>query len=67
MAGYVSEAIGAVLGGILFEYLISAQVGWSELKATNFFFYLYALFGLLKAIAYWMIDNKNAIEAKVLT
>ena len=61
MVGYISEAVGAIMGGILYEYLVSKDVEWSEIQATNFFFYIYALFGLLKSIAYWMIDNTNAI------
>lgn len=65
MVGYVSEAIGAIVGGILYEYLVSNEMEWSQIEATNFFFYIYAFFGLLKSIAYWMIDNTHAIEAKV--
>ena len=35
------------------------------MQATNFFFYMYALFGLFKVFTYWMIDNSKSIEAKV--
>lgn len=35
------------------------------MEATNLFFYMYAMFGLLKVFAYWLIDNSKAIEAKV--
>jgi hypothetical protein len=61
MVGYISEALGGVFGGILYSFLVSEQVGWSDIKATNFFFYLYSIFGLLKVIAYWMIGNSNSI------
>ncbi len=29
MVGYVSEAIGAIIGGILYEYLVSNEIAWS--------------------------------------
>jgi hypothetical protein len=29
MVGYISEAIGAMMGGILYEYLVSEDVAWS--------------------------------------
>lgn len=66
MVGYLSEALGGATAGFLSSYLTSPEVGWSKIDTTNLFFYVYALFGLLKVFAYWLIDNSKAIEAKVL-
>jgi hypothetical protein len=65
MTGYVSEAFGGISTGFLYSFLVSDSVGWSQIEATNFFFYVYALFGFLKVIAYWSIDNSKSIEAKI--
>ena len=65
MVGYMSEALGGASTGFLYSHLVSDTVGWTPIEATNFFFYLYAFFGLLKVFVYWLIDNSTAIEAKV--
>lgn len=64
MVGYLSEAFGGATTGFVYSFLISPRIGWNEMEATNFFFYMYAAFGLLKILVYWLIDNSKAIEAK---
>ena len=55
MISYISQAFGAMFTGAYIQYGVRAG-GTSE-TYTNHIILLYALFGLLKAIAYWFVTS----------
>lgn len=61
MVGYVAEAFGGAFAGFLYTYILEQYAGWTELTATNLFFYMYAGFGFAMFLCYAAIDNSTGI------
>jgi hypothetical protein len=62
MAGYLSQACGAIFTGFYIKFMVS-HFGSTIVSATTNIVQFYALLGACKAIGYYMM-NENHIEAK---
>lgn len=62
MAGYISQAVGAVFAGFFIDVSVD-NYGYEKEDAITNVVRIYALFGALKFIGYFLM-NRGEIEAR---